>query len=329
MKTKQKRRGWHQLRQEDRDRMEALLNSGETQENVAKALKVDAGTVSREMKRKPKNGRYDAEKAQAKARVERGHSKYQGMKVNGNAELKAHIIAELEKKRSPDEIAGRMKLENMPFYASKNAIYKWLYSAYGQRYAPLLCSKRYRKRKQKRKVKRTMIPNRKSIDDRPLGATNRTRYGHYEGDTIVAPKKAGNTEAVAVAVERKTRFLLAARIPSLAPKEMTLAVNGFAGRASVLSITIDNGIENKGHGDWGMPAFCADPHSPWQKPLVECTIGLLRRRHFKKGTDSVLGVRRKIAGSYAHAQQQIPKILGVSERARSRGGAWYDEKKSA
>ncbi len=286
MKTKQKRRGWHQLRQEDRDRMEALLNSGETQENVAKALKVDAGTVSREMKRKPKNGRYDAEKAQAKARVERGHSKYQGMKVNGNAELKAHIIAELEKKRSPDEIAGRMKLENMPFYASKNAIYKWLYSAYGQRYAPLLCSKRYRKRKQKRKVKRTMIPNRKSIDDRPLGATNRTRYGHYEGDTIVAPKKAGNTEAVAVAVERKTRFLLAARIPSLAPKEMTLAVNGFAGRASVLSITIDNGIENKGHGDWGMPAFCADPYSPWQKPLVECTIGLLRRRHFKKGTVS-------------------------------------------
>ena len=138
MEKKQKREGWHQLRQGDRDRMEALLDAGETQKEVAKVLKVDPGTISRERKRKRKNGRYDAAKAQAKARVERGHSKYQGMKVNCNAELKAHIIAELQKKRSPDEIAGRMKLEHMPFYASKNAIYKWLYSVYGQRYCPLL-----------------------------------------------------------------------------------------------------------------------------------------------------------------------------------------------
>ncbi|MBI5413636.1 IS30 family transposase, partial [Candidatus Peregrinibacteria bacterium] len=31
--------------------------------------------------------------------------------------------------------------------------------------------------------------------------------------------------------------------------------------------------------------FFADPYSPWQKPLIENTIGLLRRWFFKKGTD--------------------------------------------
>ena len=285
METKQGRRGWHQLKQEDRDRIEALLDAKETQKEIARILKVDPGTISREKKRKRKDGRYDADTAQRKARIERGHSKYQGMKVNENIELKAHIIRELEKKRSPDEIAGRIKRDQLPFYASKNAIYKWLYSTYGARYCPLLCTRRYRRKKQKRTARRTMIPNRKSIECRPLGATNKTRYGHYEGDTIVAPKHAGNTEAIAIAAERKTKLLLAAKIPSLAPHEMTEAMNGFAKATRILSVTMDNGIENKRHEDWAMPAFMADPHSPWQKPLIENSIGLLRRWYFKKGTD--------------------------------------------
>jgi IS30 family transposase len=310
MEKKQKRGGWHQLKQGDRDRMEVLLDAEMFQKDIAKVLKVDPGTISRERKRQRKNGRYDAANAGIKAKMARGHSKYQGMKVNADAAMKAHIIAELGKKRSPDEIAGRMKLEEMPFYASKNAVYKWLYSVHGQRYAPLLCTKRYGRKKQKKKTARTMIPNRKSIDCRPLGAANRTRYGHYEGDTIVAPKKAGNTDAVAVAVERKTRFLLAARIPSLAPREMTAAINAFEKRTSMLSITIDNGIENKGHGDWAMPAFCADPHSPWQKPLVECTIGLLRRWHFKKGTDWSLVSEEKLQEAALMINNKYRKSLG-------------------
>lgn len=285
MEQRNGRQGWRQLRQEDRDRMEALLDAGETQVEIAKILKVDPSTISRERKRERNDGRYDAATAQHKARVERNHSKYQGMKVNENPELKAHIIRELERKRSPDEIAGRMKRDGLPFYASKNAIYKWLYSVYGVRYCPLLCTRRYRKKKQKRKAKRTMIPNRKGIDLRPLGATNKTRYGHYEGDTIVAPKHAGNTDAVAIAAERKTKLLMATKIPSLAPREMTRAINGFNEKTAMLSLTMDNGIENKQHEQWDVPAFFADPHSPSQKPLIENSIGLLRRWQFKKGTD--------------------------------------------
>jgi IS30 family transposase len=170
----------------------------------------------------------------------------------------------------------------------KNAIYKWLYSVYGERYCRWLCTKRKHKKKQKKKTKRTMIPNRKSIAIRPLGATNQTRYRHYEGDTIVAPKRAGNTDGVAIIVERKTKLILARKIPSLAPHAMTTAINGFAEGTRILSMTIDNGIENKGHENWGMPAFCADPRSPWQKPMVENEIGLLRRWFFKKGTDWAL-----------------------------------------
>lgn len=309
MEIKQKRQGWHQLTRENRDRMEALLDAGETQKEIARILKVDPSTISRERKRERKDGRYDADTAEAKARKERAHSKYQGMKVEDDAALKAYLIAELEKKRSPDEIAGRMKRDKIPFYASKNAIYHWLYSVYGQRYCPLLCARRYRRRKQKRLARRTMIPNRKGLDYRPLGATNKTRYGHYEGDTIVAPKKAGNTDAIAIVAERKTKFLMAAKIPSLAPRDMTVAVNGFEKEVTMESLTMDNGIENKAHEQWDVDAYFADPHSPWQKPLVENSIGLLRRWFFKKGTDWSLVSRESLQDSIAFLNGKYRKSL--------------------
>ena len=265
--------------------MEALLDAGERQRAIAKILKVHESTISREKKRQRINGHYDAETAQHKAGIKRSHSKYQGMKVEGNQPLKAYVIGGLMAKRSPDEIAGRMKRDKAPFYASKNAIYKWLYSAYGQRYCSHLCTKRYRKRNQKNKTKRTMIPNRKSIVLRPRGATNQTRYGHYEGDTIVAPKCAQNTHGIAIVAERKTKLLRAHKMPSLSPHEMTKAMHLFAQEVTMKSVTMDNGIENKYHEDWDVSAFFADAHSPWQKPMIENEIGLLRRWYFKKGTD--------------------------------------------
>lgn len=310
MKNKKRRQGWRQLKQGERDRMELLFAAGELQKDIAKVLKIDPSTVSRERKRKRKNGRYDADTAGKKARVKRLRSKYQGMKIEENALLKAHIIAELGKKRSPDEIAGRMKVDQQPFYASKNAIYKWLYSVYGQQYAPLLCSKRYRKKRQKKLGKRTMIPNRKGIENRPLGATNKTRYGHYEGDTIVAPKKAGNTVSIAIVVERKTKLIMATKMPSLAPHEMTKAINGFAEKASILSITMDNGIENKDHENWMMPAYTADPYSPWQKPLVECSIGLARKWYFKKGTDWMMISEEDLQTAILMLNNKYRKSLG-------------------
>ena len=129
-----------------------------------------------------------------------------------------------------------------------------------------------------------MIPNRKSIDIRPLGATNQTRYGHYEGDTIVAPKRTGNTHSIAIVTERKTKLIFAEKIPSLSPHEMTKAMHLFVKEADMKSMTMDNGIENKDHESWEVSAFFADPHSPWQRGTNENTNGLIRQ-YFPKGTD--------------------------------------------
>src|SRR3989338_11375148 len=286
--TQKVRDGWHHFTDHDRDRMELLLSREEKQKDIAIVLGVHPSTISREKKRQRKDGRYDADTADHKARVRRLTSKYQGMKVESDPELKTYIIQGLREKRSPDEMAGRMKRDKELFYASKNAIYHWLYSVWGERYCHLLCTKRKRKKRQKKNMIRTMISNRKSIDLRPLGATNKTRYGHYEGDTIVAPKRAMNTESVAVVVERKTKLLRGTKIPSLAPRHMTAAMERFSEKTSFLSVTMDNGIENRDHERWSIRAYFADAHSPWQKPMIENVIGLLRRWFFKKGTDWAL-----------------------------------------
>lgn len=274
------------LNQYDRDRIEALLYAGETKSSIARIVQVDRSTISREIeKRKKENGKYEATAAGRKAYAKRRESKYQGMKVESDQILKAYIIEELKQKRSPDEIAGRMKRDGFG-KLSKDAIYHWLYSSWGQAHSQYLCSKRYKKKRQRvNKTKRVMIPDRISIDERPAGATNKTRYCHFEADTAVAPKRAHNTDAIAVAIERKTKLVLGTKISSLSPAHMTRAIHLFQKRAHMKTATTDNGIENKYHRQWGIPAFFADPHSPWQKPLVENTIGLLRRWFFKKGTD--------------------------------------------
>jgi IS30 family transposase len=275
-----RRRSFRHLNQFDRDRIEALLKAGHKQEEVAKILCVDAGTISREIqKRKRKNGSYEALTAQHKANVKRSLSKYQGMKIEKYPELRLRIISELEQHRSPDEIAGRMKKEKLEVRVNANAMYKWLYSVWGQRYCRYLCTKRYRKKKQKRTTKREMIPNRISLEKRPK------RGEHAEGDLFVSPIKTGVQRSGAIVCVPSAQLLVGRMIENKKPATMAQAIRQIDSEIAIDDLTMDNGLENKNHEQFGIPTYFADPHSPWQKPHVENGIGLLRRWFIKKGTD--------------------------------------------
>src|SRR3989338_7609685 len=142
-------RTWRQLNQSDRDRIQLLWEKSYLQKDIAKILDVNPSRISREINnRQKKDGSYVASLAQHKARVNRGNSKWQGMKIEKNLELKKFIIKELMRHRSPDEIAGWMKENKVKPRIGKDAIYKWLYSVYGKRYAKCLCTKRKKKKKQ-------------------------------------------------------------------------------------------------------------------------------------------------------------------------------------
>ena len=279
-RKRKKRRPFRHLNQFDRDRIEALIDAGHKQEEIAKIIDFDASAVSREInKRKRKNGVYSAKTAQHKAQQKRSESKHRGMKIEARPELREQIIGQLKKHRSPDEIAGRMKCRKQRPRVGANAIYNWLYSAWGQAYCHLLCTKRYRKHKQKKKTKREMIPNRVPLGKRPKKGI------HAEGDLFVSPAKSGSQNSGAIFCVPVSKLLAGVMIENKKPATMAAAVKSATSDLNIDDLTFDNGIENKEHEQFGLPAYFCDAHHPWQKPHVENSIGLLRRWFIPKKTD--------------------------------------------
>ena len=283
-KSKEKRQPFTHLqhKHKHRDRIHALYIHGHTQKEIAEVLEVNPGTISRELNRyNKKTWRYSSLQAEKDAREKRIHSKCDGMKIEKYGELKERIIRELKELRSPDEIAGRMKQEKLTLRASKNAIYKWLYSEYGKNYCQYLCSRKVRLKKQSKAPKRHLIPNRISLRDRP----NDDLQVHGESDLFVSPTMLHTKTVGHLTVLPKTQLLVGNFLPSKSPLDMVTSMKRIQKKVRVTTWTMDNGIENIYHEQFGIPTFFCTKGSPWQKPHVESSIGLVRRWFLPKGTD--------------------------------------------
>ncbi len=288
------KKGYKHLAQIERDRIEALINCGHKQKDIAKVLNIDESTISREIQRNRRkirrkggtiNGSYEAAVAEQKAHIRRKYSKYQGKKINESKKLKEYIIRKLKRHWNPDEISGRMKRGKKKFYASKTAIYEWLRSNRGQYWCQYLYSRRYRKRKRtKNKAKRTLIPNRVGIELRPKEVNDKTKCGHYEGDTIVSGKKTGSKAALSVVYERKAKWIAIRKIKSLKPKLFNESVNDIKNELNIKTLTLDNGVENIRHEELNIGTYFCDSYSSWQKPGVENANRMIRR-FIPKGSD--------------------------------------------
>ena len=249
---------------------------------IAIQLNRSPNSICSEVTNNSTNEYYDPIKADAKARSKRRGTRLKWRKIEDDPAMKKHIVAKLKAHWNPDEIAGDMKTNSLPFRVSKTTIYDWLYSAWGQRYCKYLYSERYRPRKRKRKKKKTLITNRISLQMRPKEANERIQAGHWEGDAIVSSKSGKG--GVAVAQERKSRLLAAKVIHNLKPMQYAKKIKRMLKNKIALSMTFDNGIENRNHQDIGINTFFCDPYSSWQKGGIENGNKMIRR-YFPKGTD--------------------------------------------
>ena len=200
-------------------------------------------------------------RAEYDALKKRASSKRPGMKIESNPELKQFIIGELKKLRSPDEIAGRMKRDGITPRVGTAAIYKWLYSE-GAPYCKYLCTRRTKKRRQKRASKRRMIPNRISLNQRPDSAG----LIHAEGDLFVSPTRLHVKTCGLVVVEKSSKLLIGSLVPNKTTKIIVPAMQRITTRINIDDLTLDNGIENVHHNEFGVPAYFCDPGAPYQKP---------------------------------------------------------------
>lgn len=275
--------------------------------SIAMSLGRSPNTIHYELKKNKTRDVYEPRKAHAKSRLRKRMRRLQWMKIEACAELKEYIVEKLQQKWNPDEIAGRMRKNRIQCAASKNSIYRWLYSNRGQRYCSLLYSKRYRRRKRVGSKKRTLIPNRIDISRRFKGAATRNRYGHWEKDAVVS--RHGVSASLAVAEERKSRFVAARKVKNMSPVNHECATRKMLEGKKALSITRDNGIENTHHQETAVPSFFCEPYSSWQKGSVENTNKLIRR-FFPKGTDFRFVTQAEVDYAVTLINEKPRRILG-------------------
>ena len=301
----------------ERSEISILLKRNCSLREIAQALGRSPNTISYEVKTKSVNGVYDPLKAKAKSRASRRSRRYQWRKIEHEPKLRAFIIEKLKPPNhwSPDAVAGYLRHEQTELpTVGKDQIYAWLYSAYGQAYCPHLLSKRYRpKHRNENKTDRTMIPNRVSITERPKSVEDRTEAGHWEGDTVVSGKRTHSKAALAVTQERTTRLITATLIPNLKPESFTAATNGMLADKLSLTLSLDNGIENKHHKGitdaTGVQVFFCDPYSSYQKGGVEHANKMLRR-YLPKGCDLSNFTQEQVDDFVATLNRKPRRCLG-------------------
>jgi IS30 family transposase len=295
------------LSRAERLEIDILLKKGYSHRAIGRALDRGHNTVSYEIRENSTMGVYLGKQADAKARLRKRMRKLEWSKIEQFPLVKKFVIEKLKEHWNPDEIAGFLKRTKDDRYVSKTAIYDWLRTARGEQYCVWLYSKRKHVKKRIKKVARTLIPNRVGIERRNDGANNRTRYGHWERDSVVS--RNGCSGGMATHQERKSRMVVAVKVESMRPDEHAQATRHLYTAMIMLSTTTDNGIENRDHEIWGMPTFFCDPYSSWQKGGIENANKMLRR-YFPKGTDFGIVTQKKIDDACDIINDKPRKILG-------------------
>lgn len=269
---------YKQLTSEQRYAIFVLLQKGESQKDIAKAIKVSPSTISRELRRNSGvRGHYNPETAQANAA-------YNKRKHPGNRSISDSIMQEARqllilRQWSPEQISGALAKEGK--HISPETIYRMIRkdkAAGGDLYK--YCRHRLKHRRRPVGGKRGPIPNRIPIGERPPEADG-TRFGDFEMDTIVGKQNHG---AIVTITERSTNMLFMRKLTKgKNAKELARTVVHLLApfKGHIKSITTDNGPEFACHEAIAKAldttVYFADPYSSWQKGAIENANGLIRQ----------------------------------------------------
>jgi transposase, IS30 family len=276
--------------------LEQLLETGHTPGRAAELLGRHPDTIGRERQRGQTHSGYRARVGQERtdANLKRPKSRH----LESRPALLAEVVARLEQRHSPEQIAGRLR-EDFPddpeMWVSHETIYQALYVQPRGELAKLVktalrTGRTQRKPQGRRETGRGKLKDMINISERPAEAADRAVPGHWEGDLILG--STASSSAIGTLVERTTGFLVLLHLPG----DRTAATLAEAISAKIpdipdilrRSLTWDQGSEMALHTAiteaTGLPIYFCDPHSPWQRGTNENTNGLLRQ-YFPNGTD--------------------------------------------
>lgn len=298
----------------ERESLLVMLKKGQKNCEIAKELGRSPSSISREIRRNAQTREdYSAIKAEEQYRERRKRCVRQTKLTDPCC---AEKVSELLKLYwSPEEISGRLKLENSRIRISTCTIYRGLENGLLD---PALRKKLRIKGRTRcgghKKSKCGHLDIEYTIHDRPKSVESRKTLGHWEGDTVRGAKWSG---CIGTQVERVSRYAVLFKIPDRTAESFTEAnIQAFENipKSKCRSFTVDHGKEFSKHRELSVKLNCkvyfADPHAPWQRGTNENFNGLLRQ-FFPKRT------------SFAEVtQQDVDAIADLLNRRPRKSLGW-------
>jgi IS30 family transposase len=303
---------------DERDVLQVMRDKEVDIDIIARILGKSASSIYRELSRNIQDQFYLSHQADMRSRKRRKDGAPRPKR--GNLALMMEVEARIKQDHSPEQISGRLKLENPDkpsMQVSYETIYQYIYTQPRPLAEDLRSHLRQGHKKRRKRLtgkdRRGVIPNRTFIDKRPAIVETKSRIGDWEGDTVEGGGKKGY---VGTFVERNTKFLIAF------PAKRKSADNIVRGARKAFALipkkykhtaTVDNGKEFAKHEALGkataLKIFFARPYHSWERGLNEHTNGLLRQYLPKKMPLDRL-THRQLAKIVDRINNRPRKILG-------------------
>lgn len=299
------------LSQNDRIKMETMLNSGHKVVEVAEYLHVHRSTIYREIKRGEythRNSDYTEETRYSSDLGQKNHDwnaqgKGRNIKIGNDRPLAEYIEEKIiEDKYSPEAALAAAAESSIEFTTSISVRTLYRYIDKGI-FLKLTNKDLPVKGKRKKHNKRVKVQKRasagESIENRPDEVKNREIFGHWEMDTVKG-KQGVTKSCMLVLTERKTRDEIIVKLPDQKAASVVEAIDRLERKWGDMftkvfrSITVDNGVEFSDYeglersvlheGEKRTFAFYCHPYSSWERGSNENNNRLIRR-HIPKGED--------------------------------------------
>lgn len=299
------------LSQNDRIKMETMLNSGHKVVEVAEYLRVHRSTIYREIKRGEythRNSDYTEETRYSSDLGQKNHDwnaqgKGRNIKIGNDRPLAEYIEEKIiEDKYSPEAALAAAAESGIEFTTSISVrtlyryIDKGIFLKLTNKDLPV---KGKRKKHNKRVKAQKRASAGESIENRPDEVKNREIFGHWEMDTVKG-KQGVTKSCMLVLTERKTRDEIIVKLPDQKAASVVEAIDRLERKWGDMftkvfrSITVDNGVEFSDYeglersvlheGEKRTFAFYCHPYSSWERGSNENNNRLIRR-HIPKGED--------------------------------------------